>query len=225
MKTYRSIALLVAVLLVISLVSCVRPIPGTTNETQSSTDGSGVPPAGATDVMEQIYLFATQTVLATQGLTSGVPSGLETSTSLTPGAVSSQPVIEPPLEVTPSPEPIIAPTATPGRPATYKLRTGEFPFCIARRFDVDPGALLKANGLNSYSVYFAGMELTIPQNAAAFPGNRSLQPHPATYTVRPGDTLFTIACVFGDVDPDMIAYVNGLEPNSGVSSGQVLNIP
>jgi hypothetical protein len=32
---------------------------------------------------------------------------------------------------------IIVPTATPGRPATYSLKEGEFPYCIARRFNVD----------------------------------------------------------------------------------------
>ena len=28
-------------------------------------------------------------------------------------------------------------TPTPGRPATYVIQDGEFPYCIARRFNVD----------------------------------------------------------------------------------------
>ena len=110
-------------------------------------------------------------------------------------------------------------------PAKYTLKTGEFPYCIARRFNVDPGALLRANGLTTYSVYYAGMELQIPPNAAKFPGSRALKPHPATYSVRPGDTLASIACAFGDVDPEMIAFANGFKGNEKVSQGQVIQVP
>jgi len=139
------------------------------------------------------------------------------------GEAPTEAVVPPPQPT--APEPIVAPTATPGIPTSYTLRTGEFPYCIARRFDVDPGALLRLNGLTSYSVYFAGMVLQIPQGTNGFPGNRALRPHPATYSVRPGDTLFTIACAFGDVDPNMIAYVNNISVNAKLSPGEVLNIP
>ena len=225
MKTYRMIARLVAFLLVASLSACKRPIPGTTGSpTDTPVEGSSLP-GSPTDVLDQIYLFATQTSMATQGLT-----GLETPVPEIPGATPvpgdtgapTEAVVPPPQPT--APEPIVAPTATPGRPASYTLHTGEFPYCIARRFDVDPGALLRANGLNSYSVYYAGMVLQIP-NAGPFPGNRSLRPHPTTYTVRPGDTLFTIACAFGAVDPNMIAYVNNINLNSKLNPGDVLNIP
>jgi LysM repeat protein len=231
MKTHRLIALLAAILLVASLAACNRSIQS--KKPVSTTPEGGqeaLPTSGTTDVLEQIYLFATQTAMATQGLTTGVPpaqSGPET----TPGApvetsANVQPSVQAPQQVQPSPKPVIAaPPATPGLPSSYTLQKSEFPYCIARRFNVDPGELLRMNGLTSYSVYYGGMVLRIPQSGRGFPGNRSLRPHPATYNVRPGDTLFSIACIYGDVDPNVIAYVNNIQVNAKLEVGQLLNIP
>ncbi len=71
-------------------------------------------------------------------------------------------------------------TATPtqivvsGRPSTYTLQTGEFPWCIARRFNVDPQTLLSLSGLREGVVYPAGTLLRIPQSGS-FPGPRALR--------------------------------------------------
>jgi LysM repeat protein len=193
--------------------------------------------------MNQIFLFATQTAMSASGGTvspgggtpvaQGTPGAGETpAAGVTPGAgatpggegsvVPTQPgqQLPAPTQVTPLPPP--PPLVVP---ATYTLQKGEFPFCIARRFNVDPSELLRINGLSSYSVFFAGMVLRIPQSGQTFPGNRALQPHPTTYTVNGGETIYTIACTFGDVDPDAIAYVNGLTPPYRLSPGQVLQIP
>jgi LysM repeat protein len=231
MKTHRLIALLAAILLVASLAACNRSIQG--KKPVSTTPAGGaeaLPTSGATDVLEQIYLFATQTAMATQGLTTGVPPA-QTGPATTPGApvgtsVNVQPSVQPPQLVQPTPMPVIvAPPATPGLPSSYTLQKSEFPYCIARRFNVDPGELLRVNGLTTYSVYYGGMVLKIPQSGRGFPGNRSLRPHPATYNVRPGDTLFSIACIYGDVDPNVIAYVNNIQVNAKLEIGQSLNIP
>jgi LysM repeat protein len=40
-----------------------------------------------------------------------------------------------------------------------------------------------------------------------------------------GDTIYTIACAFGDVDPNAIIVVNGLESPYTLTPGQVLQIP
>jgi LysM repeat protein len=232
MKTHRLIALLAAILLIASLAACNRSIPGSKKSVTTTPEGGAAvaPTTGATDVLEQIYLFATQTAMATQGLTTGVPPA-QTNPEGTPGApVSSggnipQPSL-PPQQPLPTAKPVIAaPPATPGLPSSYTLQKSEFPYCIARRFNVDPGELLRMNGLTSYSVYYGGMVLRIPQSGRGFPGNRALRPHPATYNVRPGDTLFSIACIFGDVDPNMIAYVNNIPVNTKLEVGQLLNIP
>ena len=231
MKTPRLIAVLAALIFVTSLVACNRSIPGSKKPATTPESGAAsAPTGGPTDVLEQIYLFATQTAMATQGLTTGVPTGLP-GTETTPAApleTSNVPPLAtlPAQQVLPTARPVImAPTATPGLPSTYALQKSEFPYCIARRFNVDPGELLRMNGLTSYSVYYGGMVLKIPQSGQPFPGSRSLRPHPAAYIVRPGDTLFSIACIYGDVDPEAIAFVNSIPVNAKLEVGQELNIP
>ena len=130
-----------------------------------------------------------------------------------------------PTPTTVQPTMIVVPSATPGRPATYTLQQGEFPFCIARRFNVDAGTLLSVNGLNMNSHPAAGTVLTIPQSGAWSSGSRALLAHPTTYTVNAGDSIYSIACTFGDVDPNAIIVANALKSPYTLSAGQTLNIP
>jgi LysM repeat protein len=145
------------------------------------------------------------TPVPTASATPGIPpAGAATSTPTTPA--------------------FIVPTATLGRPATYTLQTGEFPYCIARRFNVDPNALLSLNGLSSGEVLQPGLILNIPQTGS-FPGTRILNAHPAQYTVGVDDTIYRIACHYGDVDPSSIAAANGIALSTKLTTGQILNIP
>ena len=132
-----------------------------------------------------------------------------------------------PLVVTAAPTegPTAAPTAPESVPQTYTLHQKEYPYCIARRFDVDADALLAASGLSGASLYEEGLVLTIPAGAAPFAGLRTLIPHPTEYIVQPGDTLYWIACKFGDVFPESIAQANGIGIDAGLTVGQVLQIP
>ena len=152
------------------------------------------------------------------GLPTLTPASPETT--LPPVGVGSE---TPNPGTTPLPAIVVA-TATPGRPATYTLQAGEFPYCIARRFDVAPADLLSLNNLVAGQDYPTGMTLSIPQTGS-YPGVRALQPHPAQYTVNVGDTFYKIACVFGDVDPTAIAAANGLAVTAPLTTGQILNIP
>jgi LysM repeat protein len=108
----------------------------------------------------------------------------------------------------------------------YTLQKGEFPYCIARRCDVDPAALLKVNNLPSGDVYMPGLKITLPVGSS-FPDGRALAAHPANYTVLSSDeTLYSIACKYGDVDPYAIAQANdGISVGSALSAGQPLKIP
>jgi LysM repeat protein len=120
------------------------------------------------------------------------------------------------------------PTSAPVgvRPATYELKRGEFPYCIARRYDLNPQELLTRNGLTSAEAYnlATGTVLSIPQSGS-FPGTRALRNHPATYTVASStETVYSIACLFGDVDPARILEANNLSGTS-LTVGQALNIP
>ena len=119
------------------------------------------------------------------------------------------------------------PTAITNRPTSYTLQRGEFPYCIARRFNVDPAELLSLNGLTSGDVYYPNLTLTIPQTAKPFPGTRALQSHPATYTVTDANlTVYGVACAYGDVDPAAIIQANtGLSLSSSLTVGQKINIP
>lgn len=118
----------------------------------------------------------------------------------------------------------ITPTTGP-RPLYYTLQLGEFPYCIARRFNIDPRELLAINNLSSGLIYAPGLVLTIPQSGRPFPSPRSLHPHPTSYTVSEyAMTVYKVACYFGDPDPLMIMYYNRLT-SPILNAGMVLQIP
>ncbi len=183
--------------------------------------------------MAMIEEFAKQTSAAQTTVANG-------GTPVTPQAITTGEATAVPTSLTPStPTNAVAttaviatpsgPTTTPVpagvRPATYTLQVGEFPYCIARRFNVDPDALLSASGLTSPDVYYAGLKLTIPQSGS-FPGGASLAVHPTTYTVASSDeTLYSIACKYGDVDPAAIASTNGIALSAKLTAGQQIKIP
>jgi LysM repeat protein len=191
------------------------------------------PVASVENPMAMIEEFAKQTAAA-QTATAGTPG--------TPQAVITN-TPDPNASVTPSPTlgnvtptnvgavtltSVPAATSIPGvRPATYTLQKGEFPYCIARRFNVDPDQLLSLSGLTSGEAnsLVTGTVLTIPQSGS-FPGNRALTAHPASYTVASGDeTVYSVACEYGDVDPNAIASANNISVSAKLNVGQVLQIP
>ncbi|CAG1001236.1 hypothetical protein ANAEL_02978 [Anaerolineales bacterium] len=174
---------------------------------------------------------AAQTAAASGG-TPGTPQAIVTNTATPETALTAAPGT-PTNAIATTPVPVVdtpsGPTSTPVpagvRPASYTLQNGEFPYCIARRFNVDPDALLRASGLTSPDVYYAGLTLTIPQSGA-FPGSRMLANHPTTYTVASSnETVYSIACKFGDVDPASIASTNNISASAKLTIGQQLQIP
>jgi LysM repeat protein len=181
--------------------------------------------AGATSLPTGISLvqaWGTSTAIAQQtAAAQGSPSPTETPNSQT--LVPPAGTLTTPAATTPM---IVVPTLTPGHPASYTLQKGEFPYCIARRFNVDPTALLAANGLTlaSASDLQPGLLLNIPASGS-FPGDRALSAHPTTYTVQVGDTIYKVACHFGDVDPASIAAANNIAVTTPLTTGQILNIP
>jgi LysM repeat protein len=125
----------------------------------------------------------------------------------------------------PTDTPIVYVEATQGNlPTSHTLAPGEFPFCIARRFNVNIAELLSLNGLTINSATSPGQVLQIPQTGNPFDGTRALQDHPTTYKIQSGDTLNTIACYFGDVSPEMIILQNSLS-TTDLPVGEVLIIP
>ncbi|MFO3797821.1 MAG: LysM peptidoglycan-binding domain-containing protein, partial [Anaerolineales bacterium] len=182
--------------------------------TAMAAGGFSTPTSGV-EMVTPVEIFTTP---------SETPAIEETETSMPPFII-----ITPGAEITPTTMlPTIPPVAfTPGSiPSVYTLRPGEFPYCIARRFDVDPQELLRLNGLSDGMIYQPGLQLRIPQTGNPFPGERALKPHPATYTVTKADmTIYAVACEFGDVSPEAIAAANNLPLSTSLTLGQVLQIP
>lgn len=160
---------------------------------------------------------------ANPGATSSMATagnGTELAGASTPGPATVEP-----LTTSQVPLPTAKPGGSAGRPASYTVQSGEFPYCIARRFNVNPDDLLAANGLTGSSDLFPGTKLTIPQTGS-FPGDRSLMNHPDTYTVNSADTtIYAVACAYGDVLPEDIASANGISVSSALTVGQKLSIP
>jgi LysM repeat protein len=229
MENKRFLMFFVTALLIIGLSACVKPASQAPKGTATpTTEQGGFPLPGTSDVMGQLEQAATQTAIAMSG-TSSVP---ETPTGPTAGASEATATVQvqvvettavPPAQPTSTLVPV--PSATPGIPTSYTLHKGEFPYCIARRFNVNPGELLNLNGLSVNSTYYAGMTLRIPQTGDHFPGNRTLRAHPSTYTVTSGDTIYSISCLYGDVDPSSIAIANNLSAPYSLSSGTTIQIP
>lgn len=228
MKT-RTALFIAAALLVLLLAACVRP---------ASTPPTGVITAtpelpfefetGGSQINE--IISATQTAQAAGAASeepkspTEEPAGEETQPPEVPSQIETQ--APPPAEVPTEAPPPASWDPTPGVPETYTVNKGEHVYCLARRFNVHPGDLLSANGLNANSVLNPGMTLKIPQNSA-WPSDsaRSLKSHPTSYSVVAGDTIYTIACAFGDVDPNGIISVNGLDAPYELTPGQTLQIP
>ena len=87
-------------------------------------------------------------------------------------------------------------TAAPSAPApsngqTYTVRSGDTPITIARRFGIEPDALMRANNISDPRRLFVGRELVIPgggTSARAEEQERSPAPAPAPRAERPRDT-------------------------------------
>lgn len=210
-------------MLVIGSSGC--KLPASTPPTTPTPQG-GFPVPGGTNDMGMFEKFATQT---SQAATAQAGGGQPAVSTNTPEPQAETPITQPTQQANKTPKPtktqVVVPTATPGLPATYTLQKGEFPYCIARRFNLNPNDLLRANNLGQNSTTYPGLKLTIPKNAGNFPGNRSLHKHPATYSVKSGDTIYTIGCYFGDVDPNAIVIANGLKEPYKLTAGESIQIP
>jgi LysM repeat protein len=236
-KTYYVIFIL-AILLTLSLGACTRSASQPPSE-----EGEGSLPLPTMVTQEPMSLLeemATQTAIAQEaGAQEGETSGEEGAAEEAPaeeGAAEEGAAEEVAAEEGAAEEAADEevgggqePVTTPKKykvPDTYTLKSGEFPYCIARRFNINPAALLSANGLNINSSVYPGTKLTIPKNAGSFNvGKRALRSHPANYTVVSGDTVYSIACLYGDVDPRAIEEVNGLSGKYKLTPGQVIKIP
>jgi len=236
MASMKRGALVASTLMLIMMIAsaCQLPYSQQPSVTNTPIDPNSLfaTPLGSATQMSDVASFMTGTAIAL----SGTPAaGLATQTpqvnTLQTVTVTPTPLVS--LNPTTTPTATLAvsgPTSTslpPGsRPSTYVLQKGEWPYCIARRFDVNPNELLDLNNLPSGDIYYPNLTLKIPQTGNRFPPPRSLRTHPTTYTVAASDqTVGGVACVFGDVDPSAIAQANNISVGAALTAGQTLSIP
>jgi LysM repeat protein len=245
MKNIRVFIFILVILLTLGLVSCTRSASQPSDAPKGEESVSGDATSPVIDVLEE---KGTQTAIAEEAgaepMATEPPAegaGAEESTGEgEPAAEESAPEEAPPTETTVEEteesggesdseqgggqEPVTVPEEYEV-PNKYTLQAGEFPWCIARRFNIDVSALLNANGLNTNSNVYPGTTLTIPKDAGPYAGARALRAHPTDYTVQHNDTVNSIACYFGDVDPRAIEAVNGLTGSYTLTPGDVIKIP
>ena len=174
-------------------------------------------------------------------VTVGTPATATVGTAVTQGSVTLLPVTVIPGGSTFTPttqagSTVVVPTlgntaiaSTVGPvPSTYTLQKGEWPYCIARRYNVNPDELLTLNRLTAAqsTMLMPGLVLSIPQTGDPFPADRAWHGHPDTFTVDTSDTTISgIACYYGDILPSAIATANNTSVNAVLTIGQKLTIP
>lgn len=241
MKSFNKIVLLVGITLFLTLTACTRiaskppvasatttgeaPFPFTTpggvNNMGTQTAIAANPQAVGvmTNTPEVILSTGTPEAGAAGNQAGGgqaavatpVPSGGGAASGNQSGGGVAVPVVNTPVITTPK---------------TYTLQKGEWPICIARRYGLDISALFSQNGLNMNSKPAAGTTLTLPASTwNNVYGNPSLKAHPTTYTVGSGESVYSIACAFGDVAPESILVVNGLSNPGDLTAGKTIRIP
>lgn len=237
MATMKRGALVASILMLVAVIAsaCNQPYsqPPSVTNTPINQDSLFATPIGGPTNMTDVQNFATGTSLALTGTPASAvltqtPEGALQTATITPTSLVVIPTstATATLAVSDTQPSGTLPTSAPvgSRPSSYTLQKGEFPYCIARRFDVNPEELLRVNGLTRGDIYYPNLTLTIPQTGS-FPPPRALRAHPTTYPVVAGDTVYGVACRFGDVDPSAIAAANNISVSSALTAGQQLSIP
>ncbi len=234
MKHHLKIVALIALALMLTLAACARSASRATVNTPTNAGEPSFP----FETQDTVSQFATQTAFVSTPQIPVLPTStgevqIETPVPAQPesggGEVANTPTTDQNSGggVATLPAPTLGPTPVVERPSSYTLQRGEWPICIARRFNLDLSSFFAANGLNMNSKPSAGTTLTIPQSGAWGPqfGSRSLLPHPTSYTVTAGDSVNSIACKFGDVTPEAILNANNLTSGAELQPGTTITIP
>lgn len=226
------------VLAAVLISACQQPYSTPPAITNTPMDPNSLfsTPMGEPDSMQDVENFITQTALA-GGPGIAIPTATLAISNATPvGGATSTPTpfigLNPTITATQAVAVNTSTAAPPSgaKPTVYTLKNGEFPYCIARRFDVNQDQLLSLSGLTNAAAnnLSAGTVLTIPQSGGGFVGDRSWHDHPATFTVGASydtNTVYGAACYYGDIEPSVIAQNNNISVDAVLTAGQVLNIP
>ncbi len=118
---------------------------------------------------------------------------------------------------------VIPGASAPSQAGAYHIvRRGDTLSSIGARYGVSVSALMSANGLRSPNFIWVGQWLRIPGRSGSSPAH---QPRPSGgyYTVRPGDTLSSIATRYGTT-VSALMRVNGIRSANLIYVGQRLSV-
>ncbi len=209
--------LLVPLIVVLALAGCVRKA-----STPPATTPQVIDVANTPLPVDQQILSATMTAQAIMQ-EFNMPTQIVQNPQGTPQVITQVPPTPIPVgTATPTPLPTMMPMT---RPTTWTVQGGETIYCLARRFDVDPEDMLAINNLSSGSMLSIGDVLDVPQTGSWPTDDRSLLDHPDTWNVSEGETVYRVACAYGDVWPEQIIQLNGLKEPYDLTGISTLQIP
>lgn len=171
----KEYGLIILLILALSLTACKLPAstPPAGSGQSGATDTPSGPPAETPDQLQTLMAgeIATQTAMAT----TPQPGGEQIPTAIPPVEQTAAPELPTATPVAPTPEP---PTATPVPTAIpqancqspYTVQKGDWVWDIGRRCNIDPNAIIAANGLYYPYLIYPGDILILPANAPPFTG-------------------------------------------------------
>jgi LysM repeat protein len=201
-----AIILSLALAVVVVLSGCNRPM---STGPLPKPVGTAVP---TVDLMSQVTPQAQLPAVATATAQAAAPAGgAATPVVILPTAQVVQP--------TPAPAQQPQPAAVSGAATTHTVKPGEWLFSIGRQYNVSPFTLAQVNRIGPPYRIYPGQVLTIPGGQAPSPGTCS-----SPYTVRAGDTVYSIGRLCGKTPAAIISANNLANPNF-LLVGQQLQIP
>lgn len=117
--------------------------------------------------------------------------------------------------------PIVNPIAPSN---TYIVQRGDTPWTISNQFGITMNQFLEANGLKDGQHIYPGDRVIIPQKISSNQNNNSNTQSSINYTVKNGDTPWTISNAYKISMNDLLNF-NGLTQKDFIYPGQVLKIP
>lgn len=126
---------------------------------------------------------------------------------------------------TTTPAPISKP-APPKTTTTYTVKSGDTLYAIAKRYNTTVAKISQANNIKNINLIRVGQVLKIPGvTATSTPKPPTTQkPTVKTYTVKRGDTLYTIAKKY-KTTVSRLAQLNNINNVNLIRIGQVLRLP
>lgn len=98
---------------------------------------------------------------------------------------------------------------------TYRVKNGDSVESISKSFDIDPIKLLKINNMSGNELLSVDREIVVPSDN---------QDYFDYYVVKNGDSIYAISKKY-NMNPDLLASLNGLNFSDYIYPDQVILIP